>query len=89
MTTENFKILFVQAKFRTNKKNQSALFCRLTLNGNRKQLSTGIYFYKSQHLQFLLTSLSQLTFVTTHFQQEIVILRYVCFSRLQQFLCFL
>lgn len=43
MTTENFKILFVQAKNRTNKKNQSPLYCRLTLNGNRKQLCTGIH----------------------------------------------
>jgi integrase/recombinase XerD len=42
MTTENFKILFIQGKNRTNKKNQSPLYCRLTLNGNRKQLSTGI-----------------------------------------------
>lgn len=43
MTTENFKILFIQGKNRTNKKNQSPLYCRLTLNGNRKQLSTGIH----------------------------------------------
>lgn len=43
MTTDNFKILFVQAKSRTNKKNQSPLYCRITLNGNRKQLSTGIH----------------------------------------------
>lgn len=42
MTTENFKILFIQGKNRINKKNQSPLYCRLTLNGNRKQLSTGI-----------------------------------------------
>jgi integrase len=42
MTTQNFKILFVQAKNRTNKKNQSPLYCRFTLNGNRKQFSTGI-----------------------------------------------
>lgn len=43
MTTENFKILFVQGKNRTNRKNQSPLYCRITLNGNRKQLSTGIH----------------------------------------------
>lgn len=43
MTTENFKILFAQGKNRTNKKNQSPLYCRITLNGNRKQLSTGIH----------------------------------------------
>lgn len=43
MTTDNFKILFVQGKNRTNKKNQSPLYCRLTLNGNRKQFSTGIF----------------------------------------------
>lgn len=42
MTTENFNILFVQAKNRTNKKNQSPLYCRITLNGTRKQFSTGI-----------------------------------------------
>lgn len=42
MTTENFSILFVQAKNRTNKKNQSPLYCRITLNGIRKQFSTGI-----------------------------------------------
>lgn len=42
MTTENFNILFVQAKNRTNKKNQSPLYCRITLNGIRKQFSTGI-----------------------------------------------
>jgi integrase/recombinase XerD len=42
MTTDNFKILFIEGKNRKNKKNQSPLFCRLTLNGNRKQLSTGI-----------------------------------------------
>lgn len=42
MTTENFNILFVQAKNRTNKKNQCPLYCRITLNGNRKQFSTGI-----------------------------------------------
>jgi integrase/recombinase XerD len=43
MTTENFNILFVQAKNRTNKKNQSPLYCRVTLNGIRKQFSTGIH----------------------------------------------
>ena len=42
MTTDNFKILFVQGKTRTYKKNQSRWFCRLLLNGNRKQLSTGV-----------------------------------------------
>ena len=42
MTTQNFKILFVQAKNRTNKKNEAPLYCRFTLNGNRKQFSTGI-----------------------------------------------
>lgn len=42
MTTENFNILFVQAKNRTNKKNQAPIYCRITLNGNRKQFSTGI-----------------------------------------------
>ena len=43
MTTENFNILFVQAKNRTNRKNQSPLYCRITLNGIRKQFSTGIH----------------------------------------------
>lgn len=43
MTTDNFNILFVQAKNRTNKKNQSPLYCRITLNGIRKQFSTGIH----------------------------------------------
>ena len=43
MTTENFNILFVQAKNRTNKKNQSPIYCRITLNGIRKQFSTGIH----------------------------------------------
>jgi integrase/recombinase XerD len=43
MTNDNFKILFVQAKNRINKKNESPLFCRITLNGNRKQISTGIH----------------------------------------------
>ena len=43
MTTENFNILFVQAKNRINKKNQSPLYCRITLNGIRKQFSTGIH----------------------------------------------
>jgi integrase/recombinase XerD len=43
MTTDNFKILFVQAKSRTNKNNQSPLYCRITLNGSRKQLSTGMH----------------------------------------------
>ena len=42
MTTDIFKILFVQAKNRTNKKNQSPLYCRITLNGTRKQFSVGI-----------------------------------------------
>jgi integrase len=42
MTTQNLKILFVQAKNRTNKKNEAPLYCRFTLNGNRKQFSTGI-----------------------------------------------
>lgn len=42
MTKNNFKILFVQAKNRTNKKNQSPLYCRITLNGIRKQFATGI-----------------------------------------------
>lgn len=42
MTTKNFKILFVQAKNRINKKNQSPLYCRITLDGERKQFSTGI-----------------------------------------------
>jgi integrase/recombinase XerD len=43
MTTKNFSILFVQAKNRTNKKNQSPLYCRITLNGLRKQFSTGVH----------------------------------------------
>jgi integrase/recombinase XerD len=43
MTTDNFKILFIEGKNRKNKKNQSPLFCRLILNGNRKQLSTGMH----------------------------------------------
>ena len=42
MTTDIFKILFVQAKNRTNKKNQSPLYCRITLNGTRKQFNVGI-----------------------------------------------
>lgn len=42
MTKNNFKILFVQAKNRTNKKHQSPLYCRITLNGIRKQFATGI-----------------------------------------------
>ncbi|MFV8358926.1 Arm DNA-binding domain-containing protein [Flavobacterium sp. LS1P3] len=48
MTTDNFKILFIEGKNRKNKKNQSPLFCRITLNGNRKQLSTGINI-ESEH----------------------------------------
>ncbi|WP_158728964.1 site-specific integrase [Flavobacterium sp. I-STPA6A] len=48
MTTDNLKILFIEGKNRKNKKNQSPLFCRLTLNGNRKQLSTGINI-ESEH----------------------------------------
>ena len=48
MTTQNFKILFVQAKNRTNKKNEAALYCRFTLNGNKKQFSTGIQI-KTKH----------------------------------------
>lgn len=48
MTTDNFKILFIEGKNRKNKKNQSPLFCRLTLNGKRKQLSTGINI-ESEH----------------------------------------
>lgn len=43
MTQNNFKILFVQGKNRTNQKNQSPLYCRLTFNGKRKQVSTGIH----------------------------------------------
>ena len=42
MTTHNLKVLFVQAKNRTNKKNVATLYRRFTLNGNRKQFSTGI-----------------------------------------------
>ncbi|PIF61394.1 site-specific integrase [Flavobacterium sp. 11] len=48
MTTDNFKILFIEGKNRKNKKNQSPLFCRLTLNGKRKQISTGINI-ESEH----------------------------------------
>lgn len=48
MTTDNFKILFIEGKNRKNKKNQSPLFCRITLNGIRKQLSTGINI-ESEH----------------------------------------
>lgn len=48
MTTDNFKILFIEGKNRKNKKNQSPLFCRITLNGNRKQISTGINI-ESEH----------------------------------------
>ncbi|WPR72324.1 site-specific integrase [Flavobacterium sp. NG2] len=57
MTTENFNILFVQAKNRTNKKNQSPLYCRITLNGIRKQFSTGIHIesiYWNSKKQFVL-----------------------------------
>ncbi|MFH6965846.1 phage integrase SAM-like domain-containing protein [Flavobacterium sp. FlaQc-28] len=42
MTTKNLSILFVQVKNRANKRNQSPLYCRITLDGNRKQFSTGI-----------------------------------------------
>ncbi|MDQ8011397.1 MAG: site-specific integrase [Flavobacterium nitrogenifigens] len=42
MTTKNLSILFVQAKNRVNKRNQSPLYCRITLDGRRKQFSTGI-----------------------------------------------
>ena len=48
MTTDKFKILFIEGKNRKNKKNQSPLFCRITLNGNRKQISTGINI-ESEH----------------------------------------
>lgn len=42
MTTKNLSILFIQVKNRANKRNQSPLYCRITLDGNRKQFSTGI-----------------------------------------------
>ena len=48
MTQDNFKILFVQGKNRTNQKKQSPLYCRLTLNGKRKQVSIGIHI-ESEH----------------------------------------
>jgi len=48
MTQNNFKILFVQGKNRTNQKNQSPLYCRITLNGRRKQISIGIHL-ESEH----------------------------------------
>ena len=43
MTTDNFKILFVQGSNRTNKKNETPIYCRITLNKKRKQITTGIY----------------------------------------------
>lgn len=43
MTTENFKILFVQGTNRTNKKNETPIYCRITFNKKRKQITTGIY----------------------------------------------
>lgn len=42
MTKNNFKVLFVLVNNRTNKKNQKPIYCRITLNGQRKQFSTGI-----------------------------------------------
>ena len=48
MTENNFKILFVQGKNRTNQKNQSPLYCRITFNGKRKQVSTGIHIESEQ-----------------------------------------
>jgi len=42
MTTQNFKVLFVQAKNRVNKQNQSPIYCRITYHGSRNQFSTGI-----------------------------------------------
>lgn len=42
MTNHNFKILFVLVNNRINKKNQNPIYCRITLNGQRKQFSTGI-----------------------------------------------
>lgn len=48
MTQNNFKILFVQGKNRTNQKNQSPLYCRITFNGRRKQISIGIQL-ESEH----------------------------------------
>ncbi|GEP50187.1 transposase [Flavobacterium noncentrifugens] len=43
MTTQNFKVLFVQTKNRLNKQNQSPIYCRITYQGNRSQFSTGIF----------------------------------------------
>jgi integrase/recombinase XerD len=43
MTKDNFKILFVQGMNRTNIKNETPIYCRITFNKNRKQFSTGIF----------------------------------------------
>ncbi len=42
MTNHNFKILFLLQNNRTNSKNEKPIYCRITLNGQRKQFSTGI-----------------------------------------------
>lgn len=42
MTNHNFKVLFVLVNNRTNKKNENPIYCRITLNGQRKQFSIGI-----------------------------------------------
>lgn len=42
MTKSNFKILFVLGVNRTNNKNETPIYCRITLNKKRKQFSTGI-----------------------------------------------
>ena len=47
MHQEKISVLFVINLSRTNKKGSSPLYCRVTLNGKRKQFSTGLFVYQS------------------------------------------
>jgi len=46
--TQNFKVLFVQAKNRPNKLSECPIYCRITYHGSRHQFSTGLAI-ETQH----------------------------------------
>jgi integrase/recombinase XerD len=53
MYQEKISVLFVINSSRTNKKGLSPLYCRVTLNGKRKQFSTGLFvnqhYWENKH----------------------------------------
>lgn len=87
MTTQNFKVLFIQAKNRINKQNQSPIYCRITYHGSRTQFSTGIsieikhWDAKSQTISKKHPTASQYTYQFEDIKSKLLTSFLICISK--------